>query len=96
MATLASNFLAFARVAAATLAIFAVGQAARAGDPQLILACLPTEEALEKCLAKGGNFDGVHCKCIKPEQKIELPNTPCVLTCPVGKLDDKRCRCIPD
>jgi len=72
-----------------SIIVFAADDNALAEERQVILACDPPWEAIDKCESSGGRFDSLHCRCVSPRLKPV-----CSLVCFDGELDTKLCRCI--
>lgn len=85
-----SRFREFLMIAIFTMAFGVASNVARAMEPNVILACTPTEQAMERCEASGGRFDTLRCRCVGARPTTEV----CTLVCFDGELDARRCRCI--
>jgi hypothetical protein len=79
-------------MASSLLARFASTDPVRAEEWPVVLACVPTFDAMDKCAFAGGHFDSQHCKCLGAPSK--RPPT-CSLVCFNGELDAARCKCVP-
>jgi len=89
-AALLRNCVLASSVAALT---FASAHYAVAQQAQLMLACSPTWEAIERCQSSGGHFDTLHCRCVRGQAAATVFH-PCALVCIDGFLDAAACRCV--
>jgi hypothetical protein len=78
------------KIAIVAIVVVMAASVAKAQLAPVILACTPTDTAIERCEAAGGKYDTLRCKCVRPPRVPKV----CSLVCVDGVLDARRCKCI--